>query len=148
MEVIDLSTLVRSACEDLSLIRENGIALSSEVDDGISITGNQALLLRAISNLIFNAYRYGKENGHINVVLHGDGEQITLKVEDDGIGISLQDIPKVFDRFYRADSSREKTGTGLGLALTKEIVEFHHGALSVESVLGEGSVFSIVFPKS
>ena len=73
---------------------------------------------------------------------------ITLKVEDDGIGISLQDIPKVFDRFYRADSSREKTGTGLGLALTKEIVEFHHGALSVESVLGEGSVFSIVFPKS
>ncbi len=148
IEVIDLSALVRAACEDLSLIRENGIALSSEVDDGISITGNQTLLLRAVSNLILNAYRYGKVNGHINVSLHEDGGQITLKVEDDGIGISLQDIPKVFDRFYRADSSREKTGTGLGLALTKEIVEFHHGALSVESVLGEGSVFSIVFPKS
>ena len=108
---------------------------------------NRNLLERAVSNLILNAYRYGNENGRIWVFLYETGEKIVLEVKDDGIGIAAEDIAKVFDRFYRAERSRTKNGTGLGLSLTKEIAEFHKGRISVESRFGEGSTFSLVFSK-
>ena len=144
---VDLSALTDSVCEDLSLIRENGITLTSDITSGIILQGNELLLSRAISNLILNAYRYGKENGHIGVSLYETRENILLNVKDDGIGISEKDIPRIFERFYRADASRTGNGTGLGLAITKEIAEFHNGTVAVESVLGEGSTFSIIFQK-
>ena len=147
-ESLDLSALLRSICEDLALIREKGIVLSSEIADGIRMHANRNLLERAVSNLILNAYRYGNENGRIWVYLYETGERIVLEVKDDGIGIAEEDIAKVFDRFYRAERSRTKNGTGLGLSLTKEIAEFHQGSISVESRLGEGSTFSLVFSKS
>ena len=147
-ENLNLSALLRSICEDLALIREKGIVLSSEIADGVRMCANRNLLERAVSNLILNAYRYGNENGRIWVSLYETGEQIVVKVKDDGIGIAAEDIDKVFDRFYRAERSRTQNGTGLGLSLTKEIAEFHQGSISVESRLGEGSTFSLVFSKS
>ena len=146
-ESLDLSALLRSICEDLALIREKGIVLSSEIADGITMYANRNLLERAVSNLILNAYRYGNENGRIWVSLYETGEQIVVEVKDNGIGIAAEDIAKVFDRFYRAERSRTKNGTGLGLSLTKEIAEFHKGSISVESRLGEGSTFSLVISK-
>lgn len=146
-ESLDLSALLRSVCEDLALIREKGIVLSSEIADGITMRANRNLLERAVSNLILNAYRYGNENGRIWVSLYETGEQIVLEVKDDGIGIAAEDIARVFDRFYRAERSRTKNGTGLGLAITKEIAEFHQGSISLKSRLGEGSTFSLVFSK-
>ena len=146
-ESLDLSALLRSICEDLALIREKGIVLSSEIADGVRMCANRNLLERAVSNLILNAYRYGNENGRIWVFRHETGEKIVLEVKDDGIGIAEEDIAKVFDRFYRAERSRTKNGTGLGLSLTKEIAEFHRGSISVESRFGEGSTFSLVFSK-
>jgi signal transduction histidine kinase len=145
-ERLDISALTRSVCEDLALIKDKGIILSAEAEDGLLVSGNRGLLSRAISNLVLNAYRYGKENGHIQVSLRRDKGLVVLTVADDGIGISAKDLPKVFDRFFRADSARTDNGTGLGLSITKEIVLFHEGSISVDSRPEEGSVFSITLP--
>ena len=145
-ERVDLSALTDSICKDMALIKEKGIAISSHIDAGLFISGNPGLLARAISNLISNAYRYGKDNGHIDVSLKKVEEQVVLTVSDDGIGIAEENIPKIFDRFYREDSSRTQNGTGLGLSITKEIVQFHGGTIEVKSLLGIGSTFTVIFP--
>ncbi|MFC2716725.1 MAG: sensor histidine kinase, partial [Stomatobaculum longum] len=80
-ESLDLSALLRSICEDLALIREKGIVLSSEIADGIRMHANRNLLERAVSNLILNAYRYGNENGRIRVSLYETGERIVFRGE-------------------------------------------------------------------
>ncbi|MBQ2328338.1 MAG: HAMP domain-containing histidine kinase, partial [Oscillospiraceae bacterium] len=142
MQSLDLSALVRDACEDLSLIREKGITLTAGIADGVMVRGNPELLSRLLTNLVGNAYRYGRADGHIRVDLStADGDAL-LRVTDDGIGISEDDRTKIFDRFYQADPSRSDAGSGLGLAMASEIARFHGGSLSVESRLGEGSVFT------
>ena len=145
-ERVDLSELVRSLCTDLALIAENGITLKAEVEAGVICVGNRELLSRLLTNLVSNAYRYGKENGHILVKLMQEGGRIALSVCDDGIGIAKEEQSKIFRRFYQADNSRSSAGTGLGLAMAYEIAQFHGGALSVESELGKGSVFTLQLP--
>lgn len=142
MQSLDLSALVRDACEDLSLIREKGITLTAGIADGVSVRGNPELLSRLLTNLVGNAYRYGRADGHIRVDLSTTDGDALLRVTDDGIGISEDDRTKIFDRFYQADPSRSDAGSGLGLAMASEIARFHGGSLSVESRLGEGSVFT------
>lgn len=142
MQSLDLSALVRDACEDLSLIREKGITLTAGIADGVTVRGNPELLSRLLTNLVGNAYRYGRADGHIRVDLStADGDAL-LRVTDDGIGIAEDDQEKIFDRFFQADPSRSDAGSGLGLAMASEIARFHGGSLSVESRLGEGSVFT------
>ncbi len=146
IEKLNLSALVNSVCEDMSLIRERGISLEHEVEDEIWVDGNPALLSRLLSNLISNAYRYGKDDGHIKVRLKKSQDEVTLSVSDDGIGISREDKEKIFRRFYQADSSRTGSGTGLGLSMVKEIASFHGGSMSVESEPGKGSEFTFHLP--
>lgn len=144
---VDFSELVRSVCEDMALIREKDIVLTWEVPDGISITGNEGLLARLLTNLISNAYRYGKENGYIHVVLKQETTAVLLEVSDNGIGISAEEQEKIFHRFYQADHSHSDTGTGLGLAMAAEIAQFHNGEISVKSSPGIGSSFYFHIPK-
>ncbi len=92
------------------------------------------------------AYRYGKEGGHILVRLQGGEQGLELSVADDGIGIAPEEQGKIFKRFYQADHSRTGAGTGLGLSMVSEIVRFHGGRVSVESVLGQGSCFVVWLP--
>lgn len=146
IEKLNLSALVNSVCEDMSLIRERGISLEHEVEDEIWVDGNPALLSRLLSNLISNAYRYGKDDGHIKVRLKKSQDEVTLSVSDDGIGISREDKEKIFRRFYQADSSRTGSGTGLGLSMVKEIASFHGVSMSVESEPGKGSEFTFHLP--
>lgn len=146
IEKLNLSALVNSVCEDMSLIRERGISLEHEVEDEIWVDGNPALLSRLLSNLISNAYRYGKDDGHIKARLKKSQDEVTLSVSDDGIGISREDKEKIFRRFYQADSSRTGSGTGLGLSMVKEIASFHGGSMSVESEPGKGSEFTFHLP--
>lgn len=144
-ELSDMSGIVRSVCDDLALIRDKNIEVISEIEDGIEFSLNRQLLTGALSNLVLNAYRYGKTDGHTVVSLKKNEEGIWLKVCDDGIGIAKEHLPRIFDRFYRADSSRTESGTGLGLSMVKEAVEFHGGTVSVESRPGEGSTFTVFF---
>lgn len=143
--VLDFSALTEGVCSDMALLREKGITLRHEIEPGISIEGNRLLLTRMITNLLSNAYRYGREDGVIEVRLRG-GAEITLSVADNGEGISSENLEKIFERFYRAETERSTPGTGLGLAMVKEIAQYHGGDVTARSKVGEGSVFTVTFP--
>lgn len=143
---IDLSALVSDLSCDLSLLKERGITLSSHVQPDLMVVGDRERLMRLLSNLISNAYRYGREHGTILVELTEDEGFGVLKVRDDGIGIDPRDAEKIFDRFYQVDSARTEQGAGLGLAMVKEIAELHGGSVGLESSPGEGSCFMVKIP--
>lgn len=143
---VDMTELVSSLCGDMALIREQGITLTCQAQEDMRCRGNRELLARLLTNLIGNAYRYGKEGGHILVRLEKSGGSVRLSVTDDGIGIAPEEQEKIFRRFYQADQSRSGTGTGLGLSMAWEIARFHDGRLRVESQPGQGSVFTLELP--
>ena len=151
-ETVDLSGLVLSVCQEQKEIREKNITLTEEdVQPGIEMKADAALFSRMLVNLIRNAYRYGKENGSIKVSLKKNTDGIILSVADDGIGIAQEEIPNIWNRFYRVDKSRNSLkdpGLGLGLAMVKQIAELHNGYIHVESKIGNGSTFVIVFTKN
>lgn len=144
-EKMNLSECVETLCEDMSMFGENNITLKHNIEPDIFIDGNFELISRMTANLISNAYRYGKENGHIFVSLKNSDGKKALCVEDDGIGISEEAIDKIWNRFYRGDASRSTKGTGLGLSFVKEIASIHNAEISVESELKKGSKFFISF---
>ena len=147
LEATDLSGLTESICADMALIRDQDIALTWEVEPGITVRGNRDLLSRMLTNLISNAYRYGKPGGHIRVSLGRTGGGIELAVADDGIGIAPEEQEKIFRRFYQSDSSRSGAGTGLGLSMVQEIARFHGGEIRLESAPGQGSTFTFFLPE-
>lgn len=112
------------------------------------ILGDDELLHQAVSNLLSNAIKYSPEGGQVLLDARLEDNRVTLSVKDEGIGIPSESLDKIFDMFYRVDgtSKRKIAGTGLGLALVKEIVCAHNGKLWVESVLGDGSSFYISLP--
>lgn len=139
---IDYSRLVSSICEDMALLREKNIQLSYEIEENVIVNGNEELLSRLLTNLISNAYRYGKENGRIRVKLNITEQNVTVSVYDNGIGIPTDKREKIFRRFYQVDPSRSGVGSGLGLAMVQEIARFHGGSVQVESELNKGSTFT------
>jgi len=147
-ETVDLSALVLSVCQEQKEIREKNISLTEEVQPGIELKVDMALFSRMLVNLIRNAYRYGKEDGSIEVVLKKNSDGIILSVTDDGIGIAPDELPNIWNRFYRVDQSRsfaKGDGLGLGLSMVRQIAELHGGIADVESELGNGSSFIIQF---
>ena len=146
-ERVDFSAWVGRVCEDMALLKEQDITLTAEVDQDVVLWGNESLLSRLLTNLISNAYRYGKVGGNIRVQLQIMAEDVMLTVADDGIGMTQEQQQKIFQRFYQADASRSGRGSGLGLAMVIEIVRFHGGAIQVESILGEGSKFLVRLPR-
>ena len=146
MVQLDFSSLCASVCEDLRLIREKNIALSWQLEEHVMVMGNRELLQRLLANLIANAYRYGKEHGHIQVDLKQEHAEVLLSVTDDGRGIAEDQLAHIWQRFYQADASRSNQGSGLGLAMVQEIAQLHHGYMKVESVQGKGSCFTFCVP--
>ena len=112
------------------------------------VLGNPDYLERAIANLIDNAIKYTPEGGRIDVTASANGAGVTLEVADNGIGIPPDDIPRIFERFYRVDRSRsrEMGGTGLGLSIVKHIIQVHGGSMDVLSTPGHGSTFRFRLP--
>jgi signal transduction histidine kinase len=112
------------------------------------VTGDRDRLTQAVGNLLSNAARYTPEGGHVTVRLTRESEQALIEVADTGIGISADDIDNVFARFWRADDARDRAsgGLGIGLSVVKEIVERHHGYVTVKRREGGGSVFAIHMP--
>lgn len=148
MEELDLSALVLQTAEPMKKIQDKGIVLEVKAEEGLKVQGNAELLTRLLQNLISNAYRYGKENGHIQVSLTGADQEVKLCVSDDGIGIAPEDQKRIFDRFYRVDGARSGEGTGLGLAIVKKAAELHGARIDLSSAPGEGSAFTIIFKKN
>lgn len=144
-EILDMAELVNTICQDMKLIREHNISLEYQAET-VMFSGNRELLSRLLTNLVSNAYRYGKENGHIFVNLQQKESALILSVKDDGIGIAKDEQEKIFHRFYQTESSRGGEGTGLGLAMAYEIVRYYNGTIGVESAPGEGSIFTVRLP--
>lgn len=118
--------------------------------DSFWIVGDIGDLRILTSNLLTNAVNYTPEEGHIIVTLSLDNTDVVLAVQDSGPGINKNDLPVLFDYFYRGDKARNtaKGGAGLGLAMVKKIAELHNGSVTVESVVGQGSTFRVHFPAS
>jgi len=141
------SFLSRVADQHRSSAKQAGKTLEVEARDGAFRADLRKLAL-ALSNLVDNALKYGKEGGRITLSGRIEGDACLLEVADDGPGISTEHLPRIFERFYRIDKgrSRELGGTGLGLSITKHIVESHGGILRVESRIGVGTRFVIRIP--
>ncbi len=117
---------------------------------GETILCNESLVVQAMINLVVNAISYSPENSTVTVKTRKKGDMLEFEVKDQGYGISEEDIPRIFERFYRVDKSRsrEDGGTGLGLSIVRHIAIIHKGTIKAESKLGEGSVFTLSLPIS
>ena len=126
---------------------EHNLKLSIDNDLG-KMWGDKERLEQVIINIVSNAVKYTPDGGNIEILARRDNDLIRFSVKDNGIGIPKQDIPRLFERFYRVDKarSREKGGTGLGLAIAKEIIAAHGGKIEIESNINVGTVVKIVFP--
>ena len=115
-------------------------------DDLPDVAGDEIELHRAFKQLLNNALRYTLEEGTITLTTRAQDEHVIVAVRDTGIGISAEALPRVFDRFFRADPARTVRAAGLGLPIAKRIVELHQGRIEAESTLGQGSVFTVWLP--
>ena len=147
---IDLEGVVRQAVAALiPLAAQDDITVTVDVSPGLPpVLGEHDELMQLFQNLIHNAIKYGREGGQVRVTLGVVDGQAFGAVRDEGEGIAPNAIPRLTERFYRVDvkRSRERGGTGLGLAIVKHIVNRHQGRLSIESKLGEGSIFTVFLP--
>ena len=120
--------------------------ISIECSGEGAVCGDPVLFSRAISNLMENALRFTPDDGSVNVKISTESGQTKVAVTDTGCGIGPEHLPRVFDRFYRADASRSSRGAGLGLALVKSIVDLHRGSVKIESEPARGTTVTVKFP--
>ncbi len=125
-----------------------GITLADAGDRGLGVRGDEDLLLTAIRNLLENAVAYSPERTRVLVTTRHAGEWVDISVEDQGIGIPERELQRIFERFYRVDPARSRAtgGTGLGLAIVKHVTAAHGGTVTVRSVEGAGSTFTLSLP--
>jgi len=149
-EPLDLSILVAETVEDFAAAATRAQAvLNAKVAPDLLVVGDGVALRRALANLLNNALRVVDPQGLVAVTAGHDDQQIWISVADDGPGLSAQDLPRVFQRFWKGDraSSREDGRSGLGLAIVRQIAEGHGGQVTVRSGLGEGATFTLWFPR-
>lgn len=148
-EPVDMDKIIRTSLDQARALSDGGHEFKTDIDTELRILGSKNELTSAVSNLINNAVHYTPAPGTITVEWKRkpDGSPM-FAVTDSGIGIASKDIPRLTERFYRVDHSRSRAtgGTGLGLAITRHVALRHDGQLKVDSRLGAGSRFSLVFP--
>ena len=151
LEKACLSDLISDTLESFSNeAKQKGISLSGSVGEGVDPINIDVLWLgRALNNLVTNAIRHTPEGGQIKIIAEHKDNNVMVSIHDTGDGIISEDIPHVFERFYRGEKSRNRSGggAGLGLAIAKGIVEAHQGSIEVESHPGVGTVFTFTLPK-
>jgi len=148
-EEIGVEGLVREACELFEPIAEDkGVTLSCHVLNKSHLVGDNRMIQRMLSNLLDNAIKYTPSGGAVSVsVSENDKRDVVITVKDTGVGLSPNDLPRIFERFYRCDQSRSQPGIGLGLSLARTIARAHGGDVTVTSALNQGSTFTITLPK-
>lgn len=149
MEQIELTELVRGEVEGYQIhARKKHQQLLFEAPEKYYIYGDSGRVSQVFRNLISNAVKYSGEGSRIKVSLYAQENYIVGRIQDQGIGIAPEDLPRIFERFYRVDKARSRAmgGTGLGLAIVKEIMQYHGGRVEATSELGKGSSFYLYFP--
>jgi signal transduction histidine kinase len=154
MDTFDLSVLMHEIVKETSLI-DSAHNIVPNIAPTLLFYGSCEKLKQALRVFIDNAIKYTPDDGNITLELASSEKQVRISIHDNGIGISQEDLPHIFDRFYRADKSRTKLaesaqktgGTGLGLAIAKIIIEQHRGKVDVQSTLNQGTSVTILLPR-
>jgi len=143
-EQIDICEVIDNVINQLEeTAKEAKINISFITSEPILIKADQSLITHMMLNLVENAIKYGREGGHVWVRTEIQEEEVIVTIEDDGIGIEPEHLKHIFERFYRADQSRDRRGTGLGLSIVKWIVSEHEGRIEVNSQIEKGTTFII-----
>ena len=149
-ERLDLSELTEMIVEEQQMLADGsgrGIRIESRISPGVEADADETLYIRMVSNLLSNAVRYSHDGGKVEVILEERDGEVRGRVRDYGVGIAAEDLPRVWERFYRVDSSRTETShSGLGLSMVRWIAHAHGGDVSVTSEAGKGSEFAFYFP--
>jgi len=145
---MDMASLIHDACELFEPMAEDkGIQLTCNIPDQWALTGDVPMVQRMIANVIDNAIKYTPSGGEVTLSARTTRNgSINILIKDTGVGISQEDLPHIFKRFYRCDQSRSRPGTGLGLSLARAIAKAHGGDITAASTLNVGSTFSIILP--
>ena len=150
MEKVDLAEAAKQAiARNMPQAKEKKISIKEDLSE-VTVKGSPQSLVELISILINNAIKYSPQKKDVNVAVKKVKKHVVVEISDQGIGIADKDIPHIFDRFYRADTSRSKSkadGYGLGLSIAKSIVEMHKGEIKIKSEIGKGSTFLVLLPK-
>ncbi|OGT28786.1 MAG: hypothetical protein A2Z17_05410 [Gammaproteobacteria bacterium RBG_16_66_13] len=147
-EQVDLSILLADLCDSMRpRVQAKSLRLTCQVPEGLTILGDRDALIRLFGNLLDNALKY-TESGAVEVSAAVGAGTVSIHVADSGGGIAPEHLPRIFDRFYRADPSRASPGTGLGLAIAQEIARSHGGRIEVSSQTGLGTRFTVTLPES
>ncbi|MDR1620216.1 MAG: HAMP domain-containing histidine kinase [Clostridiales bacterium] len=148
-ETVDLSRLARSTAEQAAEIAaDKEINVETDIEDGLTVSGDETLLIKMMWNLLENSVKYGRRGGNVHFTLRNENETIIGEIKDDGMGMAAENLEKIWERFYRVDESRSEIGFGLGLPMVRYIAETHGGNVSVKSVSDFGSVFTFKLPKT
>ncbi len=144
---VDPLAVLKSAADRMRLQAERaGVNLTVETATPPNVQADAARLEGVLVNLIHNAVKFTRRGGSVTLSANADGESVVFAVRDSGAGIPSDDLPRIFERFYRVDKSRAGSGTGLGLSIAKHIVEAHGGRIWAQSREGQGSVFCFSIP--
>lgn len=148
IEAMDLNKLIKRVISRLRPYADEQKVQVSYQSPGrpVKVQGSTILLEQLFSNLLTNALKYSPVDSKVSVRVSTAQSRATVTIEDSGIGMSQDDIEHAFDRFYRADSARSDTGFGLGLTISKSIVEQHHGSINLESKTGQGTTVTVELP--
>jgi two-component system phosphate regulon sensor histidine kinase PhoR len=148
LEPMDISGLVEEAVAQIRPQAERQkLALETSLASGLpSVTVDKERVRQVMVNLIHNAIKFNRPGGNIRITTKSSGEAVSIEVTDTGIGIAREDLPHIFERFYKGDKSRAGQGSGIGLAIAKHVVESHGGNIQVESEEGKGTTFTINLP--
>lgn len=146
-EPVDLSELVEMVAEtEAEQAEARNITVQTELEPGVTVQGDETLLMRLLINLTENAIRYGRPGGQVKLTLRRQDGEAVGTVEDDGIGIAPEDLDKIWQRFWQADPARSGGGAGLGLSMVRWIAGAHGGRVTVQSEPGKGSIFTFFLP--
>ena len=150
MRPLDLKEIVKETIEAQKIhIEKKGHRIIYEADEAMTynMIGDSARIRQILHNILSNAIKYSIDPGTIHVKLYKNPNIITLQVKDTGIGIAKPDLERIFERFFRVDKARSRSqgGTGLGLSIVKEMVELHHGKISITSKPGKGTTVTVQF---
>ena len=146
---VNLGRAITNLSADVEVLcQEKGLSCQLGQIQDLVVKGDAARLRELFMNLLDNAIRYTPAPGTVSVSLHREGEMAIVAIKDTGVGIAAEDMPFIFERFYRVDKARSRAqgGTGLGLAICRYIAEAHGGKIEVESQVGVGSTFSVWLP--
>src|SRR5262249_49317136 len=144
---VDLAELIEDLLEPFRpRLSEGGFRVHVDLDPELPhVKGDRTALQQVFGNLIDNAIKYSPEHKSLEIEARADGEKVRVTITDTGAGIPEEELPRVFEKFYRGRQARE-FGSGLGLAIVRRIVQQHHGTLEITSVVGAGTTVAVVLP--